>query len=113
MLAPAGTSDTAWCPIQSKNENTALKATNTSAAPAIKAGHDAVMHRWLMSAQKLRRRPSAITSRPPIRTIRDLDFCSLRLVAILFESLRALGGYFKGGVIVGLSGFQSLTMLFR
>src|SRR5256885_16185972 len=70
-----------------------LKATNASAAAAIKAGHAAVMHRWLISAQKLRRRPSAMTSRPPIRTIRDLDFCSLGVVAILFESLRALGSY--------------------
>src|ERR1700741_4058719 len=34
----------------------------------MKAGQDAVMQRWLMSAQKFRRNPSGMFPPPPIRT---------------------------------------------
>jgi hypothetical protein len=57
----------------------------TEAAPPIKAGHEAVMQRWLMSAQKLRRRPLAMISRPPRRTTRGLEFRSPERLAIFFE----------------------------
>src|SRR6266851_3034428 len=74
---------------------TALKAMNTSAAPPMKAGHEAVMQRWLMSAQKLRCRPSVTISRPPSWTTRALDdrsdVRSFWLLAIFLQSLEALG----------------------
>ncbi len=66
----------------------ALKTRNTSAAPAMKDGQDAVMQRWLMSAQKLRRCPSAITSRPPSLTTRALAARSCLPVIILLDAFR-------------------------
>src|SRR5579863_9007687 len=63
---------------------------NTSAAPAIKDGQEAVIQRWLMSAQKLRRRPPATISRSPNRTTRALDIRSFRLLNMFFDSLDAL-----------------------
>src|ERR1700687_1816561 len=52
----------------------------------MKAGQEAVMLRWRISAQKLRLRPSAMTSRPPSRTIRVFAR-SLRLLIIFSKSL--------------------------
>src|SRR6266481_2377638 len=56
---------------------------------AVKAGHEAVMQRWLISAQKLRRTPSAMTSRPPSSTTRVFAVRSLRLLIIFQNLLRA------------------------
>src|SRR6266446_4630769 len=53
----------------------------------MKPGHEAVMQRWLISAQKLRRTPSAMTSRPPSSTTRVFAVRSLRLLIIFSKSL--------------------------
>src|SRR4029079_9285050 len=51
----------------------------------MKAGHEAVMQRWLMSAQKFRCRPSVMTSRLPRRTTRAFDIRSFKPLAMLFS----------------------------
>jgi hypothetical protein len=50
------------------------------------------MSGWLMSAQKLRWRPSVMISRPPSRTTRAFDVRSFWFVTIFFESREALQG---------------------
>src|SRR5580692_8469129 len=45
-------------------------------------GHDAVIERWLISAQKLRRSPSVMISRSPNRTIVDFDTRSFSFSSI-------------------------------
>src|ERR1700738_877825 len=61
---------------------------NTNAAPPIKAGQEAVMQRWLMSAQKVRFKPSVMTSRSPKRTTRAVDIRSFGLLAMFWGLLQ-------------------------
>src|SRR6185437_4595590 len=70
----------------------------TKAAPPMKAGHFAVMQRWLMSAQKLSCKPSVTISRLPNRTTRapgvrslwpfNIDSISLKTSAEAFDHAR-------------------------
>jgi hypothetical protein len=65
----------------------------------MKAGQEAVMQRCLMSAQKLRRRPSVMTSRPPSRTTRGFGVRSLWLLIILLESPGRQGDLIAGAIM--------------
>jgi hypothetical protein len=58
----------------------------TKTAPAMKDGQDAVMQRWLMSAQKESCNPSVMTSRLPSRITRGLGVRSPRLRSICLDS---------------------------
>src|SRR3954447_14415938 len=58
----------------------------------MKAGHEAVMLRWLISRQKLRRRPSVTISRPPSLTTRAFgvrSFGFLSMFSAFSEKARA------------------------
>ena len=60
-------------------------AAKTTAAPAMKEGQEAVIQRWLISAQKLRLSPSVMISRSPSRTIRARVVRSFWPFIILFK----------------------------